>query len=331
MNKNINQIIKKGKAAASTPEDRQEMLALFHRPGYEYDLKDHLLNELETAEAGEELTPRLKKLFYRIWIRIENEEKNRFKNRYLKAGMKIAAALIIGLITGIIATTQLKKEETVYYTAHSPRGSVSEWVLPDSTVIFLNADSRIKYSAYGKKGIREVFLEGEAWFDVTKNKKNPFVVQTAYYNVHVTGTRFNVKAYESDMEIITTLEEGSVLVRSSENFTLAEDIALKPGEQLILNKETKEASLKTVKPVYYTSWKDNKLIFINMKLRKLIVLLERKYGVDIEVKNREILDLHFDGTIKNESIIEFLDVVQKTLPIHYEIAGQKIVITNSKN
>jgi hypothetical protein len=106
MSKNINQIIKKGNNSTSTPQDRQEMLALFHQPEFEYDLKDNLLEELEKTEATEEITPRLQKLFVRIWNTIEQKEAAaRFKKRYLNAGMKIAAALVIGLLLPIFSIT----------------------------------------------------------------------------------------------------------------------------------------------------------------------------------------------------------------------------------
>jgi len=216
----------------------------------------------------------------------------------------------------------------VYYVAHAPKGSVSEIILPDGSAIFLNADSRVKYSINGKNDIREVFLEGEAWFDVEKDKDKPFVVHTPFYDVNVTGTQFNIKAYEADNTLSTTLEEGQIIIQSTDNFRLAESIVINPGEQATLNKDSRELTIEKVNTKWVTSWKDNKLIFVNMNLKELVVLLERKYGVDIEIKNKEILNLHFDGTIKNESIIEFLNIIQTTLRINYKIIGQKIVITN---
>ena len=77
----------------------------------------------------------------------------------------------------------------------------------------------------------------------------------------------------------------------------------------------------------FTAWKDNKLIFINMNLKELIVVLERKYGVDIEITDNIILDYHYDGAIKNETILEVLDLLKETLPINYKIEDQSILIT----
>ncbi|MEZ5102895.1 MAG: DUF4974 domain-containing protein [Draconibacterium sp.] len=156
------------------------------------------------------------------------------------------------------------------------------------------------------------------------------MVHTPYYDVNVTGTQFNVKLTRLTNEIATTLEEGQIVVQSTGNFKLAKDIIVKPGEQVLLNKNTRELTIKQVNTKWYTSWKDNKLVFVNMNMKDLEILLERKYGVDIEIKNKEILKLHFDGTIKNESIVEFLEIMKKALPINYKIVGQKIEITDNK-
>ncbi len=247
-----------------------------------------------------------------------------FPKKFFSNVLKFAAVLVIGLVTGILISI-LQKPETVYYTSIAPKGSVSQMVLPDSTLVFLNSGSSLKYSINGKKKFREVFLSGEAWFDVAKNKKKPFLVHTTYYNVIVTGTQFNVKAYPGDNEIVTTLEEGSVKVVSSDKFKMDSRI-LKPGEQLLYDREENFLKINTVRTRMFTSWKDNKLIFINMSLKELIVLLERKYGVDIEVDWNVILDYHYDGTIHNETILDVLDILKETLPVDYNIEGQKIII-----
>lgn len=331
MKEHIKNILQKGKSENAEWVDRQEMLALFHQAEKEFHVKEGLLKDLQKTEIGDISSNDLKKLFAKIWAKIEiNKIQEKPKIKYLYTAIGIAAALVIGLFIGIYVTSLNSKTDPVYYAAHSPKGSVSEMILPDGSVIFLNADSKIRYSIEGEKGIREVFLTGEAWFDVAKNNKKPFVVHTPFYDVNVTGTQFNVKAYETDKEVSTTLEEGQVIIQSSENYKLAEVVVLKPGEQMVLNTETNAASIKTVNTKWFTSWKDNKLIFVNMNMKELIVLLERKYGVEIDVKSNEILKLHFDGTIKNETIIEILEIMKKTLPIDYKIAGQKIEITNKK-
>ncbi len=331
MKKQIRKILGKAKAHESVNADKQEMFAIFHQPEKEFELKEVLFDELEEMPVDETDIPDLRNLYSKIWSKIEQENQTSKNLRITWQGvLKVAAVLIIGIVTGILVMFESKKTENQFYVAAAPKGSVAEVILPDSTVIFLNTGSQIRYNMDGADNQREVFLTGEAWFDVAKNPEKPFVVHTAFYDVNVTGTIFNVKAYESDNMIATTLEEGVVSIHATGGFKLAEDVVLKPGEQATLNKNSKEFTIKKVNTKWYTSWKDNKLIFINTSLKELVVLLERRYGVEIEVVNSNILDLHFDGTIKNESIIEILNIMKTTLPIDYKITGQQIEIIGKK-
>ena len=307
------------------------MLALFQRPEIEFEVKEILTEEISSDAFAVSSEPsEFTSLFSNIWVKIEKKQRRRKNNlRSLNNIFKLAVAITVGFFIGALVSFFGKTNpEPVYYVAHSPKGSVSEIILPDGSAIFLNADSRVKYSINGENDIREVFLEGEAWFDVEKNKDKPFLVHTPFYDVKVTGTQFNIKAYETDNSLTTTLEKGQIILQSTANYKLAENIVINPGEQVTLDKDSKELTITNVNTKWVSSWKDNKLVFVNMYLKELVVLLERKYGVDIEIKNKEILDLHFDGTIKNESIIEFLNIIQTTLPINYKIIGQKVVITN---
>jgi len=329
MKDQIRSILDKGRKEDCSSNDEQEMLALFQRPEIESEVKEILAEDISSdAFAANSEPSDFTTLFTNIWAKIEKKQR-RHKNRLhkLKSIFKIAAAIFIGLFIGIIVDHMgTNTANPIYYVAYAPKGSISEIILPDGSAIFLNADSRVKYSINGKNDIREVFLEGEAWFDVEKNKDKPFLVHTPFYDVKVTGTQFNVKAYETDNTLTTTLEKGQIVLQSTDNYKLAESIVINPGEQATLIKDSRELKIEKVNTKWVTSWKDNKLVFVNMNLKELVILLERKYGVDIEIKNKEILNLHFDGTIKSESIIEFLNIIQQALPINYTIVGQKIVI-----
>lgn len=239
--------------------------------------------------------------------------------------LSIAAVLMLGVFIGVTVVKILPaKNEPLFCSASAPKGSISQMLLPDSTVIFLNAGSEIKYSVDLVSSKREVFLKGEAWFKVARDRKRPFVVHTGFYDVQVLGTEFNVKAYDSDLRIETTLEEGSVQILSTEKFRMAGQITLNPGEQMVYNKGNNNFQVKSVDAHLFSSWKENKLEFIKMSLRELLVLLERKYGVNIEVVNPEILDYHYSGTIKNESILDVMNILEHTLALKYNIEDQKI-------
>lgn len=327
MDRPIQDIIRDAKSIHATNEQRQELLSLFHRADVEFILKENLLEDLQKTSVSTKNKQFFDAIFERLWLMRKIEIKSHYSRTQLYIRFaQWAAILIVGLILGYYFETFQKESSPVYYTSVTPKGSVSEMLLPDGTHIFLNSGSKIKYSVEGINNMREIFLTGEAWFEVAKMKEKPFLVHTSMYDVLVTGTSFNVKAYPDDKDVTTTLEEGHVSVKSSLNLKLAEDIQLRPGEQLIYNTESKNIQVQEVNTKWYTSWKDNKLVFVNMSLKDLAVLLERKYGIEIEIGDQSILDYHYDGTIKDETILEVLEILKRTLPIQYRIVNQKIVI-----
>ncbi|MEN8122962.1 MAG: FecR domain-containing protein [Bacteroidota bacterium] len=329
--KEIVDIATKYVLGTSNNEELGQAIVLFGDPYHNLKLRSVLydvwnsdkLNNINSP-GQEELSGLLNQIHHKINLE-ENVLKKPYVNSLIVKISKVAAVLVVGLLLGFFINT-LKTSEPVYYTSIAPKGSISQMLLPDNTMVYLNSGSEIKYTIDGVEGKREVFLKGEAWFQVTKNKQRPFVVHTSYYNVQVLGTEFNVKAYPEDNEVATTLEKGSVQITSSKKIRLQKSQVLKSGEQLVYNKTQNSIELKKVKPKTYTSWKDNKLIFINLRLGELVTLMERKYGVDIEVADSSILDFHYDGTIKNETILEMMDILKQTLPIEYKIEGQKIQI-----
>lgn len=334
MNKihNIKTITEKYIQGNCTPDELEAAMILFADPYHNLELRPTLFeywkNEEPTFQSEiptENMSLILDKIHHRINL-LQDIKPNILIKKQILMVVKIAAVLIIGLLLGL-SVQYLKKTEPVYYTSIAPKGSISQLVLPDNSIVYLNAGSQLKYSISGLNGKREVFLDGEAWFDITKNEAKPFIVHTQLYNINVFGTKFNVKAYKTDDEIVTTLEEGSVQITSSETLKLKENKMIRPGEQLVYNTQKNTVEVKQVNSRMFTAWKDNKLIFVNMKLKELIVLLERKYGVDIEITDNLVLDCHYDGTIKNESILEVLDLLKETLPIKYKIEGQTILIT----
>lgn len=263
------------------------------------------------------------KFVNRIHSKRQSDDSFRFRFELKwKQVLQAAAVLAVGILTGTGISKYAKEAVLPVITASAPLGSVSKIILPDKTEVFLNAGSQIQYAFDEDGKSRGVILEGEAWFKVFKNDQLPFLVRTAYYDVKVLGTEFNVKAYRDDNQIETTLEKGTVQVISSGTLKLKREVSLKPGEQLIYAKDKETIRVRSVNPKLYTSWKDNKLEFIRMAFGDLIRLLERRYGVNIEVQDKSILQYHYSGTIKNESILEILDILQHTLPIRYEITEQ---------
>jgi ferric-dicitrate binding protein FerR (iron transport regulator) len=327
----IKDIIQNGASGKADPAERQQFLSLFHQPQLENEIKDHLLDELVKPADVEENKPYFDQLFENMWHQ-RSLEIDRSTNRlqWIIRLSQWAAILLFGLFAGYWINSGEKISKPVYCTSVAPLGSISEVILPDGSHIFLNSGSTLKYAVGDSLGDREIFLNGEAWFQVAKIKERPFLVHTSSYDIAVTGTTFNVKAYPEEREVVTTLVEGSVAVNRSGANTNESRTILKQGQQLVYDKESDKVSVEEVNTRMYTSWKDNKLVFVNMKLKDLKTLLERRYGVDIVIVDQNIMDYHYDGTFKNETILEVLDILKQTLPIEYRIEGQNIVIQKKR-
>jgi len=331
MSQSIKDIIQKGTSENADHQQRQQFLSLFHRPELENELKDHLQNELAQLDKVEENIPYFDQLFQKVWHNRTLEiDGATVRIQWIIRLSQWAAILLFGLFAGYLINSGDKISTPVYCTSVAPFGSISEVILPDGSHIFLNSGSTLKYSLGDSIGNREIFLNGEAWFQVAKMKSRPFLVHTSSYDVAVMGTTFNVKAYPEEKEVVTTLVEGSVEVKRSGESTNVDRTILKQGQQLVYDKESDKVIVGEVNTKMYTAWKDNKLVFVNMKLKDLAILLERRYGVDIEIADPGIMDYHYDGTFKNETILEVLEILRHTLPVEYRIEGQNIVIQKKR-
>lgn len=338
MDKEIQLIINKYINNKCTPDQLQVAMEIFSDPNHNLGIRPVLYTFWENDEKlNSSANPflgnpeiLLDKIHHQIHLKV-NTKNNHSSKSILNNVLKIAAVLIFGLLTGILLKSY-EKQKPVCYSAHVPKGSISQMVLPDNSVVYLNSGTELRYKENnkinfltGNKGQRDVFLTGEAWFDVSKNEKKPFVVHTPFHSIKVTGTKFNTKAYPEDEEAVTTLEKGSIVILNKKGETYHEIEKLAPGQQLVYSKNDQRVIRKVI-PERFSSWKENKLIFVNMNLKNLFILLERKYGVDIDVADNMVLEYHYDATITNESILDVLDLIGETLPIKYKIEGQKIII-----
>jgi len=280
---------------------------------------------------------------------------------------RAAAVLLVLLLTGAgyifffrtNTATQAQSRYSAFIETVAPKGSKSFITLYDGTQIWLNADTRLRYPLdYGNKQ-RDVYLEGEAYFKVAKNKKVPFIVHTSGVNITALGTAFNVKSYNEESRIETTLEEGSVKIEANQSTDKAvQPILLKPGQSAIIQKTTGQVALNEKQketdkadqsqpksrkaerdfvPVLinvtkvsdtrlYTSWKDSKWVFRNEELGDLATKLERRYDVKITFADEDLKKYAFTGTLKDESLEQVLKVLSLTAPIRFEINHKDVVL-----
>jgi transmembrane sensor len=173
-----------------------------------------------------------------------------------------------------------------------PYGSRSTITLADGSKVWLNAGSKLVYPSKFVDKRREVYLVGEAFFDIEKNDKQPFVVKSLNVAIEVLGTRFNVSAYPEDNSIQTVLVEGSVNVNLANAGIFEKGITLIPGQMALVNKKTEKTMVYDVDPDYYTLWMDGLIQFENTDLNRVIKKLERYYNIDFAYTNP------LDGMVK---------------------------------
>ncbi len=203
-------------------------------------------------------------------------------------------------------------------------GSRSEIVLPDGSVVRLNAGSAIEYHTDKITKAREVRFKGEGFFEVAKGKK-PFVVYTpGGLKVKVLGTTFNLSAYPDDQVTQTTLVEGKVELITSEE----KQLTLYPGQIAEFDRESKSLKYMEGEPSHSYSWLVNKLYMENMSLKDVCVRLERWYDVQITFEQPELADnIHYTGVLKEVTIVDVLNALRNLSAIDYQLDGKQIVIS----
>lgn len=238
---------------------------------------------------------------------------------------RVAAILALPVMLGIgwyIGSNRFNNE-TQLCEVSAPKGQISKCVLSDGTQVWLNAGSTIRYNPILNGKLREVQLDGEAYFIVSKNKHKPFVVTTEHAQIKVLGTVFNLKAYSGDNIVETTLEEGSVEFSLKGNE--AKPVELKPGEQIVYNISAETMTIEKVETYLHTAWKDGKFVFKDADLQTIIKELERLYDVRIHLENDTLKHLRFRGMFEYEqNIFSALETLEQTTNMKYRMNGRDI-------
>ena len=222
--------------------------------------------------------------------------------------------------------TDPENHEPVFNTISTPVGGQYQVVLSDDTRVWLNASSSIKFPTAFTKNERQVEIEGEAYFEVAKDKKRPFRVLTNGQKIEVLGTHFNVNAYKDEASIKTTLIEGSVKVVSGRS----NDI-LKPGEQSRMSREDYGIRIVNVDVEEAAAWKNGRFMFDNEDIHSIMRKISRWYGVEVVYEDDNIHE-KFGGTISRfENVSQVLKLLEITGTIHFKIVpgpgkGRRIIV-----
>ena len=213
---------------------------------------------------------------------------------------KIAAILILfwgG--TKLYETTSVKENVIAYQTLYVPAGQRAELILPDSTHVWLNARSKLVYPISFGKDIRQVELNGEAYFDVIHNEKQPFVVKTPQMDIQVLGSEFNVTAYSSSSDFEVALLRGCIELSSprlSSNYRMKEKELIRLQNNKLISKDISDYD--------YFRWKEGLICFNNESVATIIEKLKLYYDIDIEVYNQKFINSRYTGKFRTKDGIE---------------------------
>ena len=237
------------------------------------------------------------------------------------------------LVNQTVGTLYYKNDPIVktltYNTINVPYGKVFNLELSDGTKVYLNSGTSLKYPVNFINDIdREVFIDGEAFFEVSSNKSQ-FIVSSNNTSVYVYGTKFNFKDYPEDNFSEVILTEGSLGVSETlDNIKNKKVLMIKPGEKAKVNYSSGEIQRSRVNTSLYTSWIDGRVAFRNESLPSMIQKLERIYNVIIINNNKDIVEKYFTATIlyKEESINDVLSYLSEVYGLKYQIIDNKILI-----
>ncbi|WP_158275198.1 FecR family protein [Pedobacter sp. HMWF019] len=210
-------------------------------------------------------------------------------------------------------------------TISTPRGGQYQVVLPDGSKVWLNAASSLKFPAVFAAGQRKVELSGEAYFEVSKDKTRPFIVNTGKQQVEVLGTHFNISSYAEESSTRTDLFEGAVRVTVLSGSGQKQEVVLKPAQRSIV--QDNKISVQPSVEKEALAWKEGYFMFNHESIESIMRKVARWYDVEILYKGDVQRETFIGRVSKYENVAELLKVLERTETIHFKIEGRKIIVS----
>ncbi len=302
-----------------------------------------VLDWIEASEVNQKRYTELKNLWVMTGLKqVKEQHSGKFftkpapakpaktvSQKFINPLIRYAAVFLLAFFTGAFALYLVNQNQTTsfYHTYNEiqvPNGEKSTITLYDGTRVWLNSGTTFKYPVAFQPKERKVYVDGEAYFDVSKKTDQPFIIQADQLKIKVLGTRFDVCAYHTDEKFFVTLEEGSVHARSDVN---GAELVLSPGDQAVFSRKTNQLTQTKVDTDLYSSWKEDLLRFQDAPFKEVIKKMERWYDVNITLDRSIDTEETYTMAIKTESLREMLNVLSKTTPMKYDINGKKVLIT----
>lgn len=285
-------------------------------------------------------------------VALPGAEDRRKKTKLVWWKWAAAAAVFIGVLSAgalMLNRQFFKNDEVAKSDIVTSPATKSRIILPDGTKVWLNASTRLHFDKEFNGALREVYLDGEAFFEVTKNKGRPFIVHTSDIDIRVLGTAFNVKSYKEEPTIEATLIHGSIQVSSKLNEGIPK-IILSPHEKLVFNKlvgkvlesadqlqpvklkEPQYLVSKIIAPensdsaIIETAWVHNRLLFDGDTFKELAAKMERWFDVQIKFQNAEVANYRLRGAFEDETIEEALKALQQIAHFKFTVKDKTVTI-----
>ena len=244
----------------------------------------------------------------------------RINTKHVIAFMRYAAIFLLGVFVTYFVSESSNKDIFKTESHESPitrvvtgKGERTKVVLPDGTKVWVNACSSVSYNSnYGGR-YRIVHLEGEAFFDVAKDSKKPFIVNSKGFNIKAHGTRFDVSAYNDDDKVAAILEEGSISFRQD---NAEKQLLIKPGQKIAYSQKENEIKVDNVNTDTYTAWRTGEYRFEQLTFEEVAKRMSRIYNINFVFKNKETKKIPFTGTFFS---YESLDKILKVININTSI------------
>jgi transmembrane sensor len=289
--------------------------------------KDSFDRELQRMIVLTDMATERKGRKEQVWQNISQKRKRGFSGFF-----KIAVMFIVCVGLGFfLYTTMIRKENSTTDSMLAENIKVYK-TLDDGTKVWLNKSSSIRINKNFGQQKRELFLKGEAYFDVFKNTKVPLIIHAGDINIQVKGTAFNVKAYKENGEVQVALVRG--IVEVSNRLNSKQSVLMRPNEKLVFSKSGLNGKENGFLVVHVnpdlllkeTKWTIDTLIFSKEKLSVLALRLEKKYDLKIDIQSNVLKNKRFSGTFTNETILQTLEALKLSYPLKYKIEGKLVVI-----
>lgn len=314
-------------------EERQSLLEWFTQPEAKQQICTFYEKRWEEVSSEISVSKQVD-MFAAIQEKINAEEESHSSRkpvmkRIFNAFKQYAAVACFLIITVGIGTYYFSQQS--FYSAKefvvaTGKGQKANITLPDGTLVWINSDSRITYdNSYNRKN-RRLSLDGEAYFEVAKDKDKRFIVSTNNIDIEALGTSFDVKSYATDNSVIVALVEGRLKVSNEKTETF-----MRMNERLVYDRSSNAfKKTNTYDVANVAGWRNGEIAFYDESLEEIAIILSRMYNIEIIFTTEKAKQYHFQGRIKNNSLGNIFEMISLTAPIEYKIYDNVVEVSERK-